>query len=344
MSSPEPTEVVHSSILPYAVSTLTCPELPQLSGDERRVSHRLTDMPDAAFLHQIAHVEGAHPSKLNQPHLKVAAWNLEQGRNWEKALMLIDQDPFLRQTDVWLLSEVDYRLKRSGYVDVALQMARAMGFHVLFGVEFLESTWLMEQRFGAIDYTRSYGYHGNAILSRYPLESPFLIRFPSQEKWWVKQGRIGGRMALGATIKHVNGKSIAILTTHLESGIEPVDFKARRREVGILMRYLAQHHSQDGVILGGDFNARPTWPEMRNLDQAGFRLALTNDLYTPTMQRIQHGQLNQMPYHIDYLLTQNLPPSPDCSPKVIPAQYPPRSGLAGYISDHHVVVAELSVS
>ena len=64
------------------------------------------------------------------------------------------------------------------------------------------------------------GLHGNAIISRFPLKTPWLHRFQKSDgSWWHRQfhePRLGGRIALGAILETDIG-DIQIMTTHLEN-------------------------------------------------------------------------------------------------------------------------------
>ena len=79
-----------------------------------------------------------------------------------------------------------------------------------YGVEFLELTGGELEERKLYPGANEWGYHGNAILSRYPLRDVRMLRFPGIEKWYdgrraptkaeQVQKRLGGRMALFATV------------------------------------------------------------------------------------------------------------------------------------------------
>jgi hypothetical protein len=72
--------------------------------------------------------------------------------------------------------------------------------HYVFGVEFVELTpgQKSEKRFLG-NRSNSLGFHGNAILSRYPLSSPQVVRLDGTAAYWGAGGfdgeyRLGDRM------------------------------------------------------------------------------------------------------------------------------------------------------
>ena len=51
---------------------------------------------------------------------------------------VLSQSQDLRQADIVVLNEVDWGLKRTGYRNVAKELADAMGMNYAYGVEFVE--------------------------------------------------------------------------------------------------------------------------------------------------------------------------------------------------------------
>ena len=158
--------------------------------------------------------------------LHVCQWNIERGINFEaiqaalqgpdafnKVLAthpskdlseqlkrtVLDQARVLSQSDVIVLNEVDWGLKRSGYHNVAKELAGALGMHYAYGVEFVEVDPITldienlaedgenDPAIAAnlkLDKSRTLGLHGNAILSRYPLKNVRIYRFKLQGHDW----------------------------------------------------------------------------------------------------------------------------------------------------------------
>lgn len=212
----------------------------------------------------------------------------------EEHKQVLEQAEVLRQADVIVLNEADWGLKRSGYRHVAEELARATGMNYAFGVEFVEVDPIStgtekfeemkpEERREVLDIikvdpSRFRGLHGNAILSRYPLENVRLIPFKHQGHDWyadekegvsklegVKRGvgneillskvrrevRRGGRMMLLAEIADADipGGRATIVATHLENRAEPSERREQLEE--LLSNIKAISHP---VILAGDMN------------------------------------------------------------------------------------------
>lgn len=269
-------------------------------------------------------VSRARPLKPSSPRLgrflRVAVWNVERGIELpliklaftdpsgfaarldakryppesQERKQVLEQVEVLRQADVIMLNEADWGLKRSGYRNVAEELARATGMNYAFGVEFVEVDPISTgtEKFEGmkpderremldiikVDKSRFRGLHGNAILSRYPLENVRLVPFEHQGHDWYKdekdgvskleelkrgvvneillskvrrEVRRGGRMMLTAEIADADlpGGRATIVSTHLENRAEP---KERREQLKELLANLkAISHP---VILAGDMN------------------------------------------------------------------------------------------
>lgn len=93
----------------------------------------------------------------------------------------------LRDVDVLVLNEADLGMKRTGYKDVARELAGALQMNDAYGVEFVEVDPIFElgteeahipdgqqdARLAEdlkVDRQQYRGLHGTAILSRYPIE------------------------------------------------------------------------------------------------------------------------------------------------------------------------------
>ena len=172
----------------------------------------------------------------NQPplvdHLTVGAWNLERGACWEAAAERV----LAENLDVLLASEMDCGMSRSAQSHTTQALANALGWHWVYGIEFIElgtgSPW--EQNQPEADATNDCGLHGNAILSRYPLDAIRLIRFENGDgEWWHRrwnEPRLGGRMALIASIHSAYGP-VQLVSTHLESNSHPMHRASQMSEL-----------------------------------------------------------------------------------------------------------------
>ena len=225
-----------------APELLTYDELVRLSEVEeipealRAKVERLRTTP---FVGNDATARGVRPVKPRDAKLgrlvRVVSWNIERGLEYEaveaafggparfsalldkseharggkKRALVLRQAALLQQADVIVLNEVDWGLKRTGYRNVAAELASATGMNYAYGVEFIEVDPIAlgtEQFEGLepeeraelaaqtkVDTARYRGLHGTAILSRLPLENVRLVPFKHQPYDWYADEKKGVR-------------------------------------------------------------------------------------------------------------------------------------------------------
>lgn len=183
-------------------------------------------------------VKNSHTARVSLPRsetigdfLRVAHWNVQRGVEFDAIKALLTNDPsfasmldpekfgpdsderaelmaeaaLLRAADVIVLNEVDIGMKRSGYRNVAADLAEALGMNYVFGVQFVELSpiYLSEKKKPAdpeekailelieVDPDRYKGLHGLAILSRFSLENVRVVPFANQPYDWFKSEKKG---------------------------------------------------------------------------------------------------------------------------------------------------------
>lgn len=238
----------------------------------------------------VHHIVG-DPSRVNgigddRRDVKVVTWNIERGVAFDRILKTLQA----LDADVLLLQEVDMFCRRSAGRNVAKQLADALGMNWVWAGEFQE---VGESR------GRRPSLTGQAVLSRFPIEDPFVIPFRAQARlrWRLSpvEPRRGGRIAL-----RVRTAGVLIYNAHLESwGSE----KLRRKQLDEIVSDEARA-SSDGapVIVGGDFNNLPALRSsmMSCLTAASFADALGAVERRRTSIRHSHP--------IDWIFTKNLTP------------------------------------
>ena len=288
------------------------------------------------------------PAARPRKTLRVVAWNMERGRHWEDGARLIREAEALRDPDLLLMGEMDHGMVRSGNVNTTQKLAQELGLNYAYGVEFLELTGGELGERELYPGANEWGYHGNAILSRYPLKDVRLLRFPGIEKWYAGVGanegervqkRLGGRMALFATVNV--GRDITVVSTHLESSAK--DSAARTRETGLILDALRGYAKKTPVIFGGDLNATPDEAMFTAVRAAGFRPDESNELAVGTRQKVDNGKVTILENHIDYVLVRGLRVVRDAtSPKVVLAAYPSHAD-GKMLGDHAIVTAKVEL-
>jgi endonuclease/exonuclease/phosphatase family metal-dependent hydrolase len=207
-----------------------------------RVFGFITDplLPDGE-IHRIAgeprRVERAVPAIGD---LEVVTWNIERGKAYDRILSTLrNLDP-----DIVLLQEADRFCRRTEYRDVARDLAHALGMN-----------WVAAGEFQEIGEARGdqAALHGQATLSRFPIEGAEVLRFQAQAKWrWAinpVQPRRGGRIALKTW-----SAGLLFYNTHIESGR---DERLRHRQVAEIVADQSREAGTTPIVIGGDFNNGP---------------------------------------------------------------------------------------
>ncbi len=273
--------------------------------------------------------------------LRLAAWNMERGRHWREGVRLLREHPALRDADILFLGEMDLGMARSHNEHTTRELAMALGMNYAYGVEFLELSGGEAQERKQHPGENDFGYHGNAILSRFPLKNVRMIRFPGIEKWYgSKQHRLGGRNAILADIE-VGKNTVTLVSTHLESGLQ--DDAIRAAQGRLILQELEAHAVGNPVLLGGDFNSLHTRPVVQGFREAGFQVEACNDLGSRTSQRSKGGKVTLVGAYIDYILVRGAEVVPgDASPAVILAAYPPEE-TGKPLGDHAIVTVKVQM-
>lgn len=169
--------------------------------------------------------------------LTVVTLNIWHDRgDWPARLDLIEAGLRALGPDVVMLQEV---LQDEGLPNQAQTIAGRLG--------------LPHVHFVSIDTAGSVKRYGNAILSAHPFTEVGEHRLPPLDAY---------RTAASATIE-VAGRPVRLVTTHLHNPATGAGRGARAMEIAHLLEVV---EAGDGpLVLGGDFNAEPDWPEMRML-------------------------------------------------------------------------------
>jgi endonuclease/exonuclease/phosphatase family metal-dependent hydrolase len=193
------------------------------------------------------------PDGSNSELLRVLVWNIERGKSPAQWAAV----EAVRRADVLLLCEVDDGMARSNNFDVAAELAARLGLHYAFAPNYLELTrGTLSERLATRGRANARGFHGNAILSRWPLLDVRRLPLPVEFDWFRHyERRIGTRVALRATLA-TPGETVTVAVAHLEAFASPAQ---RARQMRVLMDGL---HDAPRAIVGGDFNTlgvRPGW-------------------------------------------------------------------------------------
>ena len=228
---------------------------PQLLAEARRVpaSRAEHDRLAASLpcLQAIELVPPPQPQPLGN-RVRIAAWNAERCKYLPESAALLAGIG----ADIVLLTELDVGMARSGNRHTVRELARTMGAGYAFGVEYVE-LGLGDDREKAwhANESNAVGLHGNAILSKAPLDRPAVVRLDEGARWFAgeqstNERRIGARMAMVANLD-AGGAPLLVASVHLESSTDAAD---RAAQVAVLLRAIEERADGHAVIIGGDFN------------------------------------------------------------------------------------------
>lgn len=228
---------------------------PRLLAEARRVTASRAEHDRLAAslpcLQAIELVPPPQPRPLGRS-FRIAAWNAERCKYPPESAALLDGIG----ADIVLLTELDVGMARSGNRHTVRDLARTLGTGYAFGVEYVE-LGLGDDREKAwhANESNAVGLHGNAILSKAPLDRPAIVRLDDGARWFAgeqstSERRIGARMAMIARLD-AGGTPLLVASVHLESSTDAAD---RAAQVAVLLRAIEERADGYAVIIGGDFN------------------------------------------------------------------------------------------
>ena len=278
--------------------------------------------------------------------LRVLAWNAERLKYLGASIDLLRRlDP-----DILLLTELDRGMARSGNLDTPAELAAALGMAHVFAVEYIElGLGDARERTWHVGEANRDGLHGNAILSRLPIERAAMSRLDRDGTWFQGERngerRIGGR---NSAIAEIAG--ITCVAVHLESHSDPAHRAAQTR---ILLDDLEAFAETGPAVIGGDFNTAtvahaakgtaspdqlldpvPHEPLFAVMAERGFAWEPCNTLGVATQRSRPDGTPAPPFGRIDWLFTRGLAAT---APATIPATDP--AGRA--LSDHEILAVTI---
>jgi endonuclease/exonuclease/phosphatase family metal-dependent hydrolase len=212
-------------------------------------------------------------------------WNIDRGLQLENIIAFLES----QRADILVLQEADLYARRTGFRNIAEEIAKRLRMNYAFGYEFEELT---QGRRGAP------AYHGQATLSSWPLGNSRVLRFRQQSNFWKPkwflprtepfQPRLGGRIALITQVE-LSGRRLLIYNLHLESR---ADDRLRTMQLFETVEDAKKYLHSDPVIIAGDLNADLSRSQSSAavLERSGFHGAITLPApsYTTTPRGIFH--------------------------------------------------------
>ena len=244
--------------------------------------------------------------------IRVAEWNIGRGLHIDYIKLLFtspdeimkkisdqkvdkkkvkQQIEILKKANIIVLNEVDIGMPRTGYKNIAGELAKTLGYNYAFGVEFvevdhahlgLEDNEYSEERIlfpnkkYVVDKKKYKGLHGNAILSQFPLKNVRIRRLPNYYDWFGSEKmkvteieyirrEAAEKIFKEDVIREIRqGSRIALLADVEIPGLkQPVTIIAAHLENRVIPKYRYEQikilldeikNIDNPVIMAGDFN------------------------------------------------------------------------------------------
>ena len=227
-----------------------------------RLFQRLKHEVDAVLESVVrADLPSAAPPREDSRAIRVTAWNLEWGAKLDGILEVLRSHPVISKSDIFLLTEVDYGMARSGNRLVAEEIARALSLAYVFAPSYLflggggdlpRSSEPPHTRLRqAADTTNLHAICGNAILSRHAIREAQSFPLPSfRDKMASSKQRLGTQRSLTAVIDHPMGP-LRVAGVHLNAFSSQ---EQRRRQMLSLLADLETLSPAYPTLIGGDWN------------------------------------------------------------------------------------------
>jgi endonuclease/exonuclease/phosphatase family metal-dependent hydrolase len=185
-------------------------------------------------------------SKTGKVPFTAAIFNMETGVRLKQIIAYFQYLPALRNAEVIFANELDWGMARTGNQDITREFASSLGMNYAYGVEFLTTK--------AGQNNNTLGLHGNAILSKFPLERVKIVHLPIEYDWFYKEGdsRLGVRNAVLAEAHIGSLGRVGLVSAHLENRTTP---EGRRQQLAYLLDQVDAHFGKElPVLIGGDMN------------------------------------------------------------------------------------------
>lgn len=182
--------------------------------------------------------------------IRATAWNIERGIQLPGILRALEEHARLQDSDLLLLTELDFGMARTQNRFVAREMALHLNLNYAFAPCYLalNKGSGLESR---LPGKNTYALHGNALLSRYPLRGVHSLALPNgKDKMRGNEKRLGCQKAVIADIDHPAGRFRAV-ALHLDAHATQ---KHRRDQMRLLLDHLETLSPSLPVVIGGDWN------------------------------------------------------------------------------------------
>ncbi len=189
-------------------------------------------------------------SGVTRPAIRATAWNIERGIHLEKIIHVLACHPLASTSDVFLLTELDYGMARSGNRFIAEEIAKSLSLNYVFAPCYLnlnKGSGLESEVVG----DNTFALHGNALFSRYPMLHAHSLALPNgKDKMGGKEKRLGAQRVVIALVDHPLGRFWAVslhLDAHSSQG-------HRHGQMRLVLDHMETLKPKAPILIGGDWN------------------------------------------------------------------------------------------
>jgi endonuclease/exonuclease/phosphatase family metal-dependent hydrolase len=191
------------------------------------------------------------PAKFTRRQfIRATAWNIERGLRLDSIVRVFKEHPVLSQSDVLLLTELDYGMARTENRFIARELAESLGLNYVFAPCYIN----MNKGSGLEVHTEgenTQALHGNALFSRYPLLNAHSLALPNgKDKMKGNEKRLGQQVAAIADVELPSG-TVRMVSLHLDAHSTQ---RHRHRQMKLVLDHLENLRPQLPTLIGGDWN------------------------------------------------------------------------------------------
>jgi endonuclease/exonuclease/phosphatase family metal-dependent hydrolase len=245
-----PTPLDHE-LQPHLAELLRFSSTPELEASAlyQRLRPEVERVLNGIVEENFSHASGESGADELRP-VRATAWNIERGSRLESIIEVLREHPSIRDSDLLLLTELDYGMARSGNRFVAREIAQALHLNYAFApcyLSLVKGSGLESNTVG--DNTQA--LHGNALFSRYPIRGAHQLALPNgKDKMRGKEKRLGAQRVVIGDVLHPLGAFRAV-SLHLDAHSTQ---RHRHLQMKLLLNHLESLSPQLPVIIGGDWN------------------------------------------------------------------------------------------
>jgi endonuclease/exonuclease/phosphatase family metal-dependent hydrolase len=234
------------SELAQFTSTKALKSSPLYAKLQPEIERVLSSIVQEDFAPEVTPAQSSHSS----PFIRATAWNIERGLRLENIIRVFENHPVISQSDVLLLTELDYGMARTDNRFVAREIAERLGLNYVFAPCYIN----LNKGSGLEVHTsgeNKQALHGNALFSRYPLRRAHLLALPNgKDKMKGGEKRLGSQTAAIADVEHPAG-TVRMVSLHLDAHSTQ---RHRHHQMKLVLDHLETLRPLLPVLIGGDWN------------------------------------------------------------------------------------------